>query len=112
MNNVLFLFAGEAPKNWYIEFYKLYMAHMPLVKRQTIATWRLLEYHHCSTINHKGLGFTEDIVSEDFISSKRTGGGAKGGGSARQVNNKAKNGQKRGRAAAGEAKKGYQTYYY
>ena len=80
MNNVLFLFAGEAPKNWYIEFYKLYMAHMPLVKRQNIATWRLLEYHHCSTINHKGLGFTEDIVSEDFISSKRTGGVRRGEG--------------------------------
>ena len=84
MFSVLFLFVG-------VKFYKLYMAHMPLVKRQNIATWRLLEYYHYSTINHKGLGFTEDIVSEDFISSKRTGG-CEGGGSARQVNNKAKNG--------------------
>ena len=78
-------------------------------KSQNIVTWRLLEY---LPINHKGLGFTEDILSEDLWVQRGQGECEEGGGSARQVNNKAKNGQKWGRAAAGEAKKGYQTYYY
>ena len=63
VNNVLFLLAGEAyRKTVNLVLQAVYGAYAAR-KSQNIVTWRLLEY---LPINHKGLGFTEDILSEDL----------------------------------------------